>query len=85
MLSKPPARRGAATPAAPAADLSGQWDVRIEYAAAASHHTLHLRQRGNDIDGTHQGDFVSRDITGTIDGDARADPQQPTASSTATP
>ena len=53
---------------APAADLSGRWDVRIEYAAGSSMHTLHLRQKGNDIDGTHQGDFVARDLTGSING-----------------
>ncbi len=55
-------------PAAPAADVSGRWDVRIEYAAGSSMHTLHLRQKGNDIDGSHQGDFVARDLTGTING-----------------
>jgi L-seryl-tRNA(Ser) seleniumtransferase len=53
---------------AAAADVSGRWDVRIEYAAGASMHTLHLRQKGNDIDGTHQGDFVARDLAGTING-----------------
>jgi L-seryl-tRNA(Ser) seleniumtransferase len=53
---------------APAADLSGRWDVRIEYAAGSSMHTLHLRQTGHDIDGTHQGDFVARDLAGTING-----------------
>jgi L-seryl-tRNA(Ser) seleniumtransferase len=56
--------------AAPAADLTGTWDVRIQYAASVSTHRLHLRQRGNDLDGTHQGDFESRDLQGTIDGDA---------------
>ena len=59
-----------ATPAAPAADLSGSWDVHVEYAAGASDHGLTLRQRGNDVDGSHRGDFVSRDLAGTIDGDA---------------
>ena len=33
-------------------------------------HTLSLRQRKNDIDGAHGGEFVSRDLMGTIDGDA---------------
>jgi L-seryl-tRNA(Ser) seleniumtransferase len=42
--------------------------VRIRYAASVSTHTLHLRQRGPTIDGSHQGDFVSRDLTGAIDG-----------------
>ena len=55
---------------APAADLSGSWEVRIQYAASVSTHRLHLRQRGGELDGAHQGDFVSRDLRGTIDGDA---------------
>ena len=49
-------------------DVTGRWDVRIEYAANTSSHTLHLKQQGNRIEGTHQGDFVSRDLAGTIDG-----------------
>jgi uncharacterized pyridoxal phosphate-dependent enzyme len=59
----------AVPPTAPAADLTGRWDVDIEYAAGSSRHVLHLRQRGNDVEGSHQGNFVSRDLTGTIDGD----------------
>jgi L-seryl-tRNA(Ser) seleniumtransferase len=70
LLTNPPRTAAAAPPATPAADLSGQWDVRIEFAAGGSSHTLNLRQRGNEIDGAHRGDFVSRDVTGTIDGDA---------------
>jgi len=53
----------------PLADISGVWDVRIAYAASEARHTLHLRQRGNTIDGSHQGDFVGRDLTGTISRD----------------
>jgi L-seryl-tRNA(Ser) seleniumtransferase len=69
VLTKPP-RTEAPSVAAPAADLTGQWDVRIEYAASVSSHTLHLRQRGNDLDGAHQGDFITRDLSGTINGDS---------------
>jgi L-seryl-tRNA(Ser) seleniumtransferase len=49
--------------------LSGQWDVQIKYLAGSSKHTLHLKQQGNRIEGSHQGDFVSRDLSGSIDGD----------------
>jgi len=70
LLSNPPHKDDAPAPAAAAADLSGQWDVKVEYAAATSNHGLNLRQRGNDIDGSHRGDFLSRDLTGTIDGDS---------------
>lgn len=64
------ASAAAAPPRSAAFDLTGQWEVRIQYAASASTHTLHLRQRGSEIDGAHQGNFVSRDLSGTIDGNA---------------
>jgi uncharacterized pyridoxal phosphate-dependent enzyme len=69
-LSKAPRQTAPARIAAAAADVSGQWDVQIEYLASASTHTLHLKQNGNRLEGSHQGDFVSRDLTGTIEGNA---------------
>jgi L-seryl-tRNA(Ser) seleniumtransferase len=71
-LANPPASirtPAQAPPASPSVDLSGRWNVRVEYLAGASTHTLHLKQNGNRVEGTHQGDFVSRDLAGTIDGD----------------
>jgi seryl-tRNA(Sec) selenium transferase len=68
VLANPPRKDPVTAPAAPAADLTGHWDVRIEYAAGTSTHGLFLRQRGNDLDGSHRGDFITRDLTGTIDG-----------------
>lgn len=71
VLSAPPTKDVSTTPpAAPAADLSGQWDVRIEYAAGQATHTLYLRQKESAIDGSHQGNFVTRELAGTIDGSA---------------
>jgi uncharacterized pyridoxal phosphate-dependent enzyme len=67
-LSAAPRQTTPAHTAAPASDVSGQWDVQIEYVASASTHTLHLKQAGNRLEGSHQGNFVSRDLTGTIDG-----------------
>ena len=52
----------------PSGDLNGRWDVRIQFAAGTGEHTLHIRQQGNRLTGTHQGDFTSRDFTGTISG-----------------
>jgi L-seryl-tRNA(Ser) seleniumtransferase len=76
LLSHPPrpaaadADSDAVPKAAPAADISGQWDVTIEYAASRASHALYIRQRGAEIDGAHRGPFVARDLTGTIAGDA---------------
>jgi L-seryl-tRNA(Ser) seleniumtransferase len=66
---KDPPRVEEKPPAPPASDLTGTWDVRIQFAAGVSTHRLHLRQRGNEVDGVHQGDFESRDVGGTVDGD----------------
>ena len=55
-------------PSAPIANLTGRWDVDIQYAASQSKHTLQIVQNGNRLEGLHQGNFVSRDIAGTING-----------------
>lgn len=54
---------------APGGDLSGRWEVHIEFAAGGGDHIFHVKQQGNQLVGTHQGEFVSRDFTGTISGD----------------
>ena len=68
VLSKPPKENTPQT-AAPTLDLTGRWDVKIDYLASSSNHVLHLKQQGNRVEGTHQGEFVSRDLGGTVDGD----------------
>ena len=55
-------------PKTPAADLTGRWDVHIDFAAGSSEHAFHVKQQGNALVGTHQGDFVARDFFGTISG-----------------
>jgi uncharacterized pyridoxal phosphate-dependent enzyme len=57
------------TPKTPAGDLTGRWDVHIEFPAGSSVHSFHVKQQGNQLVGTHQGDFTARDFTGTISGD----------------
>jgi D-glucosaminate-6-phosphate ammonia-lyase len=57
-----------ATPA-PAANLSGRWDVSVEFFSSKSEHTLYITQDGNRIQGSHKGDFSTRDVFGTIEGD----------------
>lgn len=66
------ARRTAQTPELPkqpVADLSGVWDLHIEYAASTGEHSLSLQQHDGRIQGIHRGEFVARDLAGTIDGD----------------
>ncbi len=69
LLSKPAAQPASPPAATAVADLSGQWNVSIQFAAAKSTHALLLTQRGNDLGGFHQGEFVTREISGTVEGD----------------
>src|SRR5262245_38433175 len=70
VLSAPPNLKSQESPKAPVIDLTGLWDVQIEFRAGTGEHSLSLQQRGNSIEGIHRGEFVARDLTGTIDGDA---------------
>jgi len=56
-------------PAAPAGNLTGRWEVDIEFFSSRSTHTLTLEQKGNTLHGSHKGDFSTRDAFGSIDGD----------------
>ncbi|MGH9161056.1 MAG: aminotransferase class V-fold PLP-dependent enzyme, partial [Vicinamibacteraceae bacterium] len=62
--------RPAAAPKPPATDLTGQWEVAIRYRASTTVHAVHLQQTGNQLAGRHHGNFIARDITGTIDGNS---------------
>ncbi len=64
------AKRGPRSTAmtAPSANVSGRWDVDIEFFSSRSRHTLFIEQNGNWIQGSHQGDFAVRDMVGMIEG-----------------
>ena len=69
VLSKPPAAKKPA-PKPPVADLSGHWDFRIQYLSGTATHALYLKQDGAKVVGTHQGEFVKRELRGMVDGDS---------------
>jgi len=54
--------------AVPSANVSGRWDVDIEFFSSRSRHTLFIEQDGNWIRGSHQGDFTMREMVGMIEG-----------------
>ena len=52
----------------PAANISGRWDADIEFFSSSSKHSLYMEQDGNWITGSHKGEFTTRDMRGTIEG-----------------
>lgn len=53
----------------PVTNLSGRWDVEVQYALSTSQHSFVIEQDGNWIQGTHKGDMDTKNMVGTIDGD----------------
>ncbi|GAB3044854.1 selenocysteine synthase [Spirosoma pulveris] len=54
---------------APAADISGRWEVTIEFYTSTSQHMFIVeKQDGNYLTGTHKGEFADRELLGNIDG-----------------
>jgi hypothetical protein len=68
VLSRKRAPKSTSTTAL-AADISGRWDVEIEFFSSKGQHTLFIEQDGNWLQGSHQGDFTTRDLAGTVEGD----------------
>jgi D-glucosaminate-6-phosphate ammonia-lyase len=52
----------------PAATINGRWDATIEFFSSKSQHILFIEQDGNWIQGSHKGDFSTRELAGTIEG-----------------
>jgi seryl-tRNA(Sec) selenium transferase len=52
----------------PAANLSGLWDLSIQFFSSVSQHSLSIVQDGNWLSGAHQTDFQSGRMSGTIEG-----------------
>lgn len=53
----------------PAADLSGSWELKIEFSRGAATHQWLLESSGNQISGRHFGRIANGQLTGTMDGE----------------
>ncbi len=67
-FSKAPKRGSREPVAAPSANLSGQWDVHLEFVAGSADHSFTIEQKGNGLAGTHQGQAAIRELQGALDG-----------------
>jgi D-glucosaminate-6-phosphate ammonia-lyase len=51
-----------------AADVTGYWDVRIDYELSSAQHTIFFEQAGDALSGVHRGDRVGGHLRGYVDG-----------------
>lgn len=57
------------TDAMPSANLSGSWELTMQFFSSTSQHSLFIEQDGKWIKGAHKGEFSTRELTGTFEGD----------------
>ena len=66
VLSKPPKFENPPVPQGELATVAGQWQAEITFLRGSANHTLVLEQHGQDLVGTHRGEFVSGDLSGKV-------------------
>jgi uncharacterized pyridoxal phosphate-dependent enzyme len=57
-------------PITPAFDVSGRWEVDVQFTRGSARHRLTLVTNGNRLDGTHIGRRLEGVLSGSLDGDA---------------
>jgi seryl-tRNA(Sec) selenium transferase len=63
------AREPQPSPTPAGVDLSGHWDLTVEYFSSTSRHQLYLQQEGNWVAGAHHSEFSHQEIVGFVEGD----------------
>jgi L-seryl-tRNA(Ser) seleniumtransferase len=50
-------------------DVAGRWDVELVFVYGSSQHRLFLETNGNRVTGTHFGQSLTGELSGSVDGD----------------
>jgi hypothetical protein len=58
-----------APPKSPVSDISGRWEVDVQFPLGNARHQLFLEVRGNEVLGAHVGTSRTGNVRGGIDGD----------------
>jgi hypothetical protein len=70
LLSKPPKVAEPEPLQAPSVQISGQWEVQLEFGKGTATHKLLFEQEGSKLVGSHRGEFQAGDLNGTVSGNA---------------
>jgi L-seryl-tRNA(Ser) seleniumtransferase len=55
-------------PPAPGINVSGQWDVQIDYVVGSARHSFFFEQQGAGVNGSHMGEHLQGDVRGSVAG-----------------
>ena len=68
LLAKPPKRSESSVLRDATANLSGRWDVHINFIHGTADHVLMIEQKGSSLAGTHLGEHLEGELAGTMNG-----------------
>ena len=68
VLSNPPKSEKRAKPSGSPVDVSGQWDLHLDFVVGSAENALFLEQKGDSLSGTHVGEATAADIRGWVEG-----------------
>ncbi len=66
LLSKPPKFENPQVPQGTAANVTGQWELTIDFGRGSASHVLSIEQEGTRVVGTHRGEWVHGDLAGSV-------------------
>jgi L-seryl-tRNA(Ser) seleniumtransferase len=68
LLAHPPAINVPERPAGPPANVDGQWEAHLSFINGTAEHRFVFEQHGAQLVGTHEGDVLSGDLRGSVEG-----------------
>ena len=68
LLSKPPKFQNPPRPEGEPVSVAGQWQAKLDFDRGSAIHALVFEQDGGKLVGTHHGEYVSGDLSGTVAG-----------------
>lgn len=66
VLTNHPKFENPTVPQGELASIDGQWQATLEFDRGSAENTFVFEQKGNDVLGTHHGEYVSGDLTGSV-------------------
>jgi L-seryl-tRNA(Ser) seleniumtransferase len=68
VLSNPPKRDVTQKNDAPAVQIRGRWNARLQFSLGSDSHSFVFEQQGDALAGTHQGELVTGSLRGRVEG-----------------
>jgi L-seryl-tRNA(Ser) seleniumtransferase len=70
ILRAAPGPKAKAPLAPPARDISGHWELTLNFSVGSARHELYLDAEGNKLSGLHRGRIMQGEVAGSVEADS---------------